>query len=466
MMCNATILRASSRMVIEMNILQLGDNDLIGNKFNGHDLHLYLNERGHFASHMVMRKESSDSNTHCYGSYKQEESFTKNIFYEQLFVNSDLLHLHLVHNTPFDLNYLRLLARLKPIVWTVHDPWLLSGRCIYPFDCSRWRENCGDCPSLETPFKADHDATALNLALKRTTLQGLPITYVVASRWMEKLLRSSAFFSGEKIRHVPFGIDHAIFKPVATEEARKELGIANDDIVLMFRSDASPFKGLDLIQDALLKLKVKKHVTILTVGQNGLLGSVSRRFSLREFGWLKDDRQLARLYQASDLFLMPSRQEAFGMMAIEAMSCGKLVLAIPGTALPDVINAPECGVVAEESLFAAELQQLLDNFDEIRRRGVLSLLFAQKNYNKEIYIDRILSVYADAIDSHNQTDDAAYVLQQLKEYSLKKNTIATEAAARSIVGELTSMEITLLNAVRTLKKNRFFYMIGKYIKRI
>lgn len=435
-----------------MNILQVGDNDLIGNKFNGHDLHFYLNEKGHSASHLVMNKESDDPHTHCFGIYRSQDCFTKNLFYEPLFLQSDLVHFHLVHNLKFDLNYLPVISKLKPIVWTIHDPWVLAGRCVHHFDCEKWKDYCGDCSLLDTPFQDSHDVTALNLMLKRQALQSSQLTFIVASHWMERLLREAPALSNARVHRVPFGIDQSIFHPVDVKGARAELGIGVDDIVLMFRSDKSPFKGLDLILDALKTVKSKKRISLLTVGDKGLLRGLNKQFAIHEFGWLKDDSRLAKLYQACDLFLMPSRQEAFGMMAIEAMSCGKMVLVLPGTSLPDVINAPECGIAVEASSYANELQRLLDQLDEMRRRGDRSLLFARENYSKHVYIDRMLDVYHDAISSHRQDDGATYVLDQLKKYPLKRQEISDESLEGALHKIISPLELKVLQGVRCLKR--------------
>ncbi len=36
----------------------------------------------------------------------------------------------------------------KPIVWTLHDLWPLTGGCHIPHNCSRFKEGCGLCPLL------------------------------------------------------------------------------------------------------------------------------------------------------------------------------------------------------------------------------------------------------------------------------------------------------------------------------
>jgi len=64
----------------------------------------------------------------------------------------------------------------------------------------------------------------------------------------------------------------------------------------------------------------------------------------------ENDNLMADIYNASDLFLMPSIVESFGMMAIEAMSCGTLPIVLEGTALPEVTNSKTCGVTVKRDM--------------------------------------------------------------------------------------------------------------------
>ena len=57
--------------------------------------------------------------------------------------------------------------------------------------------------------------------------------------------------------------------------------------------------------------KNSKNITLITVGHKGLLNKFDSKFNIVEFGWINDDSLLASLYQACDIFLMPSRQETF-----------------------------------------------------------------------------------------------------------------------------------------------------------
>lgn len=76
--------------------------------------------------------------------------------------SSDVVHLHAIHSyfvstsQLFDL----LIEENKPVVWTLHDQWAMTGRCAQPGTCRRWESGCKVCPNLAAypPAKYDHAA--------------------------------------------------------------------------------------------------------------------------------------------------------------------------------------------------------------------------------------------------------------------------------------------------------------------
>ncbi len=395
--------------------LQISSYDLIGNKFNGHDLHLYLREQLIDSKQLVLYKESKDPNTFEFDFLSKDA--TKNLLLQKIFYETDILHLHLVHNI-IDLNYLPIITQLKPTIITLHDPFFLAGHCVHHFDCDKWKTHCKDCPYLDTVFPIEKDYSSLNFELKKQAIQNSQISAIVASKWLEKKVKQSPIWAGKKIYLLPFGIDQNLFKPEDSVKVRRELGISKGDLVLMCRINDGPFKGLDIIKEALSKIKSKKPITLITVDQKGHLDEYKKKLNIIEYDWIKDDKLLVSLYQACDIFLMPSRQETFGMMAVESMSCGKMVLSIngEGTALPEVIDSPNCGLSVEEKEFSKELQRLINHPKEIELRGRKSYEFAKKMYSKDRYIKKMLDIYKDVMKEHVLNQEAELILQQLKKY--------------------------------------------------
>jgi glycosyltransferase involved in cell wall biosynthesis len=416
--------------------LQVGDNDLIGNRFNGHDLSRYLRHRGIDSSHLVHTKRSDDPHTHLidedfanhpefdaalreferlYDTHSLHSPLAFSLLSNPLFLDADVVHYHLIHNASFNLNLLPTLTSLKPSVWTIHDAWAYTGHCIQPLGCERWKTGCGECPHLDTPFSLTTDTSALNWELKRDIMQRCELDLIVASQHMLHQVQQSPILSHLPTHLVPFGLDLAAFSPTDPAPARARLGIPPENVVLCFRADSSPFKGLPLVKQALQQLTSTKRVTLLTVAQKGLVHDLAKSFHTVEAGWLTDDRQMLDVYHAADVFLMPSVAEAFGMMAMEAMACGKPVIACEGTSLPEVLAAPEGGMVVPQGDAGAlkeAIERLVASPEQRRQLGARARQIAEQRYDKDRYVSRLIAVYEEVIAKRKPTARTDYLLSE------------------------------------------------------
>jgi glycosyltransferase involved in cell wall biosynthesis len=309
---------------------------------------------------------------------------------------ADLLHLHVIHSGYLSLWALPGITKQKPTVWTLHDPWAMTGHCIHPFSCTRWQIGCGECPNLKTPLPLYADRTNLLFKYKRHVYSKSKFEVIVASQWMLNMVQASPLFEGVRVHHVPFGLNLEFFSPAAAPNARKRFVIPDNALVICFRSELGDFKGLPYIIEVLERISCDQPICLLTFAKKGLLDRFAYRFQLVELGWSHDEALMRDAFVAADIFLMPSTAEAFGFMAIEAMACGKPVISFEGTSLPEVTFAPDVGVSVPmkdaKALFHA-LQRLIDHPEERLERGRKSRLIAEKHYDAETQADRLAEIY-------------------------------------------------------------------------
>lgn len=401
-----------------MKILYVNDNDLAGRRFNGHDLQIMLNgKEGYSAKQFVVSKAGDSENTvpmiKTKGGYFIREKcmeFHNRISMQSVvypfgeilgesdeFKEADIVHYHLIFNYFLSLYSFKKLAQMKPTVWTLHDPWALTGHCVYPVDCKGWLTGCNNCPYLDryAPLEDDNASSIWNT--KKEIYKELNIDIVVASQWMYDLVKKSPLTRHfERLHLIPFGIDLELFKRKENrDEIRKKLGIGKDNFVIMFRQ-AKEWKGIPEIKEMLENLNTNKPITILTVGETGMIDEFKDKYQVIEYEWVNDNNLMVELYSASDLFLMPSLAEAFGMMAIEAMACSLPVIVFEGTSLPSVTFSPKCGIAlkrGDTDSFVRTVVRLISSPEECIGRGEIGRQLVEDNYDLERYNSEIIKLY-------------------------------------------------------------------------
>ena len=137
-----------------MKVVEVNYTDLPGRIFNGYDLHLELNKRGIYATQNVLHKLSNTGTVYeiikdTLVQMQLEEYEKINQISHLIYPNAaifermknvkeaDLIHYHIIHNHMFSLYDYELLMNSHRSIWTLHDPWILTGDCIYPLTCDK-----------------------------------------------------------------------------------------------------------------------------------------------------------------------------------------------------------------------------------------------------------------------------------------------------------------------------------------
>ena len=128
---------------------------------------------------------------------------------------------------------------------------------------------------------------------------------------------------------IPFGVEDS---PTSDHLSRRADAIRKEERrpILLFVGRLVPYKGVDVLLEAMRDVPA----VALLVGEGPQRAALRRQADtlgvadrVRFLGEVSDD-ELAALYRACDLFVLPSvtRQEAFGVVLLEAMACGKPVI--------------------------------------------------------------------------------------------------------------------------------------------
>lgn len=404
-----------------MRVLQVNSTDLDGKNYNGYELHKALNQRGVSSEQMVFKKTSDEWTVipYCTGHEqyinwemkKREkqmgmcnllEPFSNRIVNSVFFEKADVVHYHVIHNQVLSMTDLKRIMSLKPSVWTLHDLWAITGHCVHPLDCTQWKEGCKNCQELQDlyfPMEIDkaHDLWKI----KKDLFGDLDADIIVATSWMERYLRESPITKNlKRIHRIPFGIDIEKYHSYDRSELCEKFGINPHNIVIGFRAEDFAVKGLKYINEALEKMKQFDNITILTVGAGRVSETVKRKYQTVELGWQPEDVLLKVLY-LTDIFLMPSLAESFGLMAIEAMAAHCAVIVFEKTVLEDLVHSPDCGVAVpycDAEALQRAIERLIEDPMERKARGEAGRRIVEENYRFDTYVERHIEVYQEVAE--------------------------------------------------------------------
>jgi len=323
---------------------------------------------------------------------------------------ADILHFHNLHSGYF--NYLALpsLTKNKPAILTLHDMWGITGHCAYSFDCDRWKMGCGKCPYPDTYPPIQRDNTHLEWKLKHWTYSHSTVVAVATtSHWLVEQVKQSMMGS-LPVHHIPYGIDTQAYQPLDTESCRSLLGIATTKKVLMFGAQnlTNPRKGGDLLLKALSSLpeSLKTEIVLLIMGNGGEKMAESLGIPSLNLGFVSSDRLKAIAYSAADLFLFPTRADAFGLVAQEAMACATPVVAFKVGGVPDIVRPEMTGYLAQPedaSDFSRGIVQLLENQGLRDRLGQQARAIIVEEYSLGLQAQRYITLYSQALDNEGGT---------------------------------------------------------------
>ena len=220
--------------------------------------------------------------------------------------------------------------------------------------------------------------------------------FLPVSTGVERELRTHYQIGNSPVRVVPNGADTKIFRPVTVDVRnawRRRQGLGEDDVVMAFSGGEWYRKGLDLAIKALALLR-ESRLKLLVLGRDdaqprfeqlalecGMGGNVI-------FAGFR--RDVHEGLAAADLFLFPSRYEAFSLATLEAAACGLPIIAARINGTEDFIKPGVNGEFIEHDAeqIATTLSALLSAPKRLVEMGVA----ARASVEKEYTWDRIAQV--------------------------------------------------------------------------
>jgi glycosyltransferase involved in cell wall biosynthesis len=308
----------------------------------------------------------------------------------------DIIHIHNFHGQYASIDALAELASKKPVTWTFHGLWGVTGGCDFPDGCIRFRDRCGECPQIGVWPIGPVDNTQAQLADKKRMLANLSLHVIAPSRFFESLIRSSPTSENWRVHHIPNGIDTSLFKPLSKDEQRLK-------VLLVCRDFTEPRKGFDRIAVALNEADPDSIEIRLVGGHTAWARTkLSPKLRVNDFGYLSDRSALSKVFGESELFLFASTAENFPYVILEAMAAGCCVLVAPISGVSEQIQDGETGFIAKDNTteaFAEKLRSVIESRKDLFSIGANARMAVEQHFSEQSMIEAHAKLYQEILDA-------------------------------------------------------------------
>jgi glycosyltransferase involved in cell wall biosynthesis len=236
----------------------------------------------------------------------------------------DLVVMGNIHGASQSPELLSSISSRVPVALVLHDLWWLTGRCPYTNGCTQYLNGCNEgcsCPQGYPALDGTHVAAAWEA--KRKGLLGKNVYLWGNSRWAIDRAREAFAARGSRpppMDVIAFGLEPGTFIPRNRAMCREALGLPQDRFIIMTSATSTDDvrKGLKHLAEA-LQIAALPDVLVIAAGHDRGTPAIP---DMRMMGYVNDQKQLAMMLSAADIFVGPSLEEAFGQVFIEAAACG------------------------------------------------------------------------------------------------------------------------------------------------
>jgi glycosyltransferase involved in cell wall biosynthesis len=237
----------------------------------------------------------------------------------------------------------------------------------------------------------------------RTMLTTRPVTRVIAISEFVKAQLIKGGLAENKIVVRYLGVDTERFHPDQSARAQwaRDFNIGDDELILSTVSYLRPFKNPQVLVETCRELATRNvRARLLVAGDGEMLPGLrdlSKQLGLDDrIHWLGNIADPKSLLQASDVFVLASVGEAFGLVLAEAMACGVPVVGSRSGSLPEVVAEDITGLLAtplDPKSFADQLETLARNPDMRKRMAAAAVEHVRDNFTVELAVANTLKIY-------------------------------------------------------------------------
>lgn len=287
-----------------------------------------------------------------------------------------------------------------------------------------------------------HHGGNMSQRIRRLEDEGLYVAdrVIAVSGPLAEEVRSIYHVPEWKLRTIPNGIRCNKFDlPVDVEEVRERYRIGPMDPTLLFVGRLSWQKGPDLLLESIpFVLRHRSDVKFVFVGDGHMRWDLDRRMhqlgiahAVRFLGGLTGD-ELHRVFRAADAVCVPSRNEPFGIVILEAWAARKPVIVTPNGGPREIVTHGKNGfhVFDNPGSIAWGICEMFNNFERAHDMSKAGRQLAESIYNWDTLAEHTEWVYHEALEARHRPIPKAPVVEEERRIDETVQTVRTKARRR------------------------------------
>lgn len=224
---------------------------------------------------------------------------------------------------------------------------------------------------------------------------------ITVSEYLQKMIIRIGF--GGKTCVIPNGFSEGIFYPMNKEKCRSKLSLGRNKKIILFIGNLVKIKGVDVLIEAFRMVREKDDNVELIIIGNGpeklILEQQARNCGIYKkvhFLGVKDHNKIPLYINSANIIVLPSRYEGRPVLILEALACGRPVVASRIGGIPETIVNDKLGILFEKenpiALADAIIEALEYSWDSSYQSNYVS------KYNNTRLAHEILNVYGEVIN--------------------------------------------------------------------
>lgn len=240
----------------------------------------------------------------------------------------------------------------KPVIWTMHDMWNMTGICHHAASCNRFMKECGHCPLLGQD--GEENDLSRRVQIKKERLYAMrhgespALHFVAVSNWLAERARQSSLLGEMPVSVIPNAFPFSgkkVMRHTATDgKFRILFGAARLD---------DPIKGLPVLLRAMEMLRKRapelaERTELVTFGSmkdpDAFAGVTLPH---RHLGVLHGEETIREAYLGCDCVVSTSSYETLPGTLVEGQAYGCVPVSFDRGGQRDIVDHKETGYIAE-----------------------------------------------------------------------------------------------------------------------